>query len=120
MRRARQLLATFLIAVSCGGCAAQWPWARLPAAHDQRGVALIVDGPAFERPEVARRVREAVEQASGRHVVVIDAEASSDAEAVKTLAARLRKANPSIASYDWRERRCRSAGLLLTSLARDV
>src|SRR2546426_11529491 len=87
MPHGRQLLTTALIAISCAACAAEWRRARVPAARDVRGVALIVEGPAFERPAAARRVREAVEQASGRRVVMVDRETSADDDAMKNLVA---------------------------------
>jgi hypothetical protein len=112
----RRLLVAVLVTVSCGACAVRSPWERVPSGNDPRSVALIVEGSAFARSGVARRVREAVEAASGRRVVMVDAEASSNDDAVKSLAARLRKVNPSIAPYDWRERWCRSTGPVLTSV----
>jgi len=120
MRRATRLFATVLVLLVCAACAGRSPWARVPVPSDVRGVALVVDGPAAGRPEVRRSLKQAVERASGRLVVLIDSETSPDDAAVKTLAARLMKANPSIASYDWRKRRCRATGPVLTALAKDV
>jgi hypothetical protein len=112
----RQLLATVLSAVLCAACEMRFRPAAPSAPPDGRGVGLIVEGPPFDAPAVARRVKDAVEGVSGRRVVMVGA----DGDVVQGLVARLRKTYPSIASRDWRDRGCRAADPVLTALANEV
>src|SRR2546430_14448137 len=65
-------------------------------------LALITAGSAFASAGVQRRVAEALERASRRRVVLLDAPVSARDAAVKDLAARLIREDPSILGYDRR------------------
>src|SRR5206468_6379467 len=85
-----------------------------------RPVGLITAGSAFASAGVQRRVAEALERASRRRVVLLDAPVSARDAAVKDLAAPLIRENPSIVGYDWREPRCATGAGVLTAITRQV
>src|SRR5438046_833728 len=119
--RLRSPLLPLLVVALAGACGWRTGF-QLPAPGPDtsaRPVGLITTGSAFERAGVRRRVAETLERASQRRVVLLDAPASVRDAAVKDLAARLIRANPSIVGYDWRELRCASAGVL-TAITRQV
>src|SRR5256886_4634844 len=119
-RRPRWFLLPLLVGALAGACGWRTGF-QLPAPGPDtsaRPVGLITTGSAFERAGVRRRVAETLERASQRRVVLLDAPASVRDAAVKDLAARLIRANPSIVGYDWRELRCASGAGGLTPLTR--
>src|SRR6059036_2451029 len=121
-RRPRWFLLPLLVGALAGACGWRTGF-QLPAPGPDtsaRPVGLITTGSAFERAGVRRRVAETLERASQRRVVLLDAPASVRDAAVKDLAARLIRANPSIVGYDWRELRCASGAGVLTAITRQV
>src|SRR5437016_3033385 len=121
-RRLRWFLLPLLVGALAGACGWRTGF-QLPAPGPDtsaRPVGLITTGSAFERAGVRRRVAETLERASQRRVVLLDAPASVRDAAVKDLAARLIRANPSIVGYDWRELRCASGAGVLTAITRQV
>ena len=120
--RLRSPLLPLLVVALAGACGWRTGF-QLPAPGPDtsaRPVGLITTGSAFERAGVRRRVAETLERASQRRVVLLDAPASVRDAAVKDLAARLIRANPSIVGYDWRELRCASGAGVLTAITRQV
>src|SRR5437867_5813857 len=121
-RRLRWFLLPLLVGALAGACG--WRTAFQPPApgpdSSARPVGLITTGSAFTRAGVQRRVAESLERASQRRVVLLDTPASVRDAAVKDLAARLIRANPSIVGYDWRELRCASGAGVLTVITRRV
>ena len=120
--RPRSPLLPLLVIALAGACG--WRTGFQPPAPgpdtSARPVGLITTGSAFARAGVRRRVAETLERASQRRVVLLDAPASVRDAAVKDLAARLIRANPSIVGYDWRELRCASGAGVLTAITRQV
>ena len=120
--RPRSPLLPLLVVALAGACG--WRTAFQPPApgpdSSARPVGLITTGSAFTRAGVQRRVAESLERASQRRVVLLDTPASVRDAAVKDLAARLIRANPSIVGYDWRELRCASGAGVLTVITRRV
>src|SRR2546429_3602811 len=103
-RRPRWFGLPLLAGARAGACGWRTGF-QLPARGPDpsaRPVGLITTGSAFERAGVRRRVAETLERASQRRVVLLDAPASVRDAAVKDLAARLIRANPSIVGDDWR------------------
>src|SRR5438046_168299 len=120
--RLRSPLLPLLVVALAGACGWRTGF-QFPAPGPDtsaRPVGLITTGSAFERAGVRRRVAERLERASQRRVVLLDAPASVRDAAVKDLAARLIRANPSIVGYDWRELRCASGAGVLTAITRQV
>src|SRR5438445_4982581 len=107
------------LAGACGWRTGFQPFAPGPDTS-ARPVGLITTGSAFARAGVQRRVAEAFERASRRRVVLLDAPVSARDAAVKDLAARLIRENPSIVGYDWREPRCATGAGVLTAITRQV
>src|SRR5438552_17589286 len=100
------LLSLLVVALAgaCGWRSGFQPFAPGPDTS-ARPVGLITTGAAFARAGVRQRVAEALQRASRRRVVLLDAPVSARDAAVKDLAARLSRENPSIVGYDWREPR---------------
>ncbi|PYO33183.1 MAG: hypothetical protein DMD86_11250 [Candidatus Rokuibacteriota bacterium] len=120
--RPRSPLLPLLVVALAGACGWRTGF-QFPAPGPDtsaRPVGLITTGSAFERAGVRRRVAETLERASQRRVVLLDTPASVRDAAVKDLAARLIRANPSIVGYDWRELRCASGAGVLTVITRRV
>src|SRR5438309_6091691 len=121
-RRPRWFLLPLLVGALAGACG--WRTGFQPFAPgpdtSARPVGLITTGSAFARAGVQRRVAEALERASRRRVVLLDAPVSARDAAVKDLAARLIRENPSIVGYDWREPRCATGAGVLTAITRQV
>ena len=113
-------VSSFLLAAALGlspgaGCALRPP-ARPTAAPPVAPVALVTDGSAFTRLGMRERIAKAVEQISGRPVLLVDPpERNSDRR--RGLAAKLAKETRELAGYDWREPRCTSEAAVLTALA---
>src|SRR5213593_4543807 len=121
-RRPRLSLLRLLVVALAGACG--WRTGFQPFAPgpdtSARPVGLITAGSAFASAGVQRRVAEALERASRRRVVLLDAPVSARDAAVKDLAARLIRENPSIVGYDWREPRCATGAGVLTAITRQV
>src|SRR5437870_2732489 len=122
-RRPRLSLLRLLVVALAGACG--WRTGFQPFAPgpdtSARPVGLITAGSAFASAGVQRRVAEALERASRRRVVLLDAPVSARDAAVKDLAARLIRENPSIVGYDWRQPRCATGAAALASEAlRDI
>jgi len=121
-RRPRLSLLRLLVVALAGACG--WRTGFQPFAPgpdtSARPVGLITAGSAFASAGVQRRVAEALERASRRRVVLLDAPVSARDVAVKDLAARLIRENPSIVGYDWREPRCATGTGVLTAITRQV
>jgi len=121
-RRPRLSLLRLLVVALAGACG--WRTGFQPFAPgpdtSARPVGLITTGSAFARAGVQRRVAEALERASRRRVVLLDAPVSARDASVKDLAARLIRENPSIVGYDWREPRCATGAGVLTAITRQV
>jgi hypothetical protein len=114
-----RLAAVLVLCGACGvrpGWVPEWAWTRDGAP----AVGLLTSGSAFERSGVRRQVVRALERESKRRVVVLDGSASADDPGVKELVARITKENPSLARYDWRERRCAAHADVLTAIQRNV
>ena len=107
------------LAGACGWRSGFQPFAPGPDTS-ARPVGLITTGAAFARAGVRQRVAEALQRASRRRVVLLDAPVSARDAAVKDLAARLIRENPSIAGYDWREPRCATGAGVLTAITHQV
>jgi len=121
-RRPRSPLLPLLAVALAGACG--WPTGFQALAPEPdtsaRPIGLITTGSAFAHAGVQQRVAETLERASQRRVVLLEAPASVHDAAVKDLAARLIRANPSLAGYDWRELRCGSGAGVLTAITRQV
>ena len=102
--------------------AACGPWSR-PAfrtAVAGSAVGLVAEGSAFDRPSVREAVVRALEQTSGRHVVVLAGLVEPDNPDATALVARVRKAEPALRTSESREPRCRDEAAVLTALVRHV
>ena len=113
-------MSSLLLAAALGlspgaGCALRPP-VRPTATPPVSPVALVTEGSAFTRPGMRERIGKAVEQISGRPVLLVDPpERSSDRR--RGLAAKLARENHELAGYDWREPRCSSEAAVLAALA---
>jgi hypothetical protein len=116
--RSRTVLLTTVLLV--GACAFRPDWAPDPAPGAAAPVALLTEGTAFDRSGLRDQVAHAVARVSGRRVLVLGAPASVDETSVQELAARLRKTNPGLRRYDWREPHCKAEGDVLTAVQRNV
>src|SRR5439155_17571789 len=111
----RLLLAAALGLSPGAGCGLRPP-GRSTAAPPVAPVALVTEGSAFARPGMRERIGKAVEQISGRPVLLVDP-TERDGDRRRALAAKLAKENRELAGYDWREPRCAAETAVLAALA---
>src|SRR5439155_5235129 len=107
-------LRVLLLLVGCG-----WPIrpaSTPPMPPTGRPVALVAAGSALTDARALERVRRELGRATGRPVVVLAKPVTAHDPAARELAGRLAKAHPSIAAYDWRERRCSADRVVLTAV----
>src|SRR5580765_3983931 len=114
VRRAHRLIA--LVVVGCTACGLQAGSIRPSGGRNEPAVGLVLDGSAFARAAVRKRVIAALETATGRHVVVVEAPSPTGGSATETFAARLARTDPALARYDWRERQCSPYAAVRTGL----
>jgi len=109
------LLLAAALGLSPGAGCALGPAARPTGAPPVAPVALLTEGSAFTRPGMRERIGKAVEQISGRPVLLVDPpERNSDRR--RGLAGKLAKENRELAGYDWREPRCAAEATVLAAL----
>jgi hypothetical protein len=116
------LLTSSLVMALGSACAPPWRATLAPPSASVSGpsVGLIAEGTAFERSGVRDEVIQALERATQRWVVSIEAGSPSDQVYLKGLQARLAREERSIASYDGREPRCASESVALAAVHRNV
>ena len=106
------------LAAACAG----WPRPASRAAVAGSAVGLVAAGSAVTRSSARDAVARALEEATGRHVVVLDGLVGPDDPDAAALVARARnaKANASLRTAEWREPGCRDEAGVLTALVRHV
>ena len=104
------------LAVACGG----WGRGASRAGVAESAIGLVAEGSAFERASVRDAVARALEETTGRRVVVLPGLVGTDDPDVAALAARVRKVEPAFRTGEWHERRCRDEAAVLTALVRHV
>src|SRR5207244_5690414 len=121
-RRPRLSLLRLLVVALAGACGCRSGFQPFAPGPDTsaRPVGLITTGAAFARAGVRQRVAEALQRASRRRVVLLDAPVSARDAAVKDLAARLIREHPAIAGYESREPRCAHGAGVLPAITHQV
>jgi hypothetical protein len=114
-RRVALLLVLPLVA-ACG----RWSRPASRTAVAGSAVGLVAEGSAFDRPSVREAVVRALEQTSGRHVIVLAGLVEPHNPDAMALVARVRKAEPALRTSESREPRCRDEAAVLTALVRHV
>ena len=110
------VLVVLLLAAACGG----WSRPGSRAAVAGSAVGLVAEGSAFERASVRDAVVRDLEQATGRHVVVLAGLVGREDPDASAFLARVRKAEPALRRGEWREPHCRDEAAVLTALVRHV
>ena len=116
MRPVSRLLLAAALGLSPGAGCGLRPPGRSTAAPPVAPVALVTEGSAFARPGMRERIGKAVEQISGRPVLLVDP-TERDGDRRRGLVAKLAKENRELAGYDWREPRCAAETAVLAALA---
>ena len=103
-----------LVLASGSGCTLPWS-GRPEPVNLVAPVALVARGSALAHPGAPERIAKAVEQATGRPVLLVEPPGGSG-DHRRGLAAGLAKKNPDLAGYDWREPQCAAEASVLIAL----
>jgi hypothetical protein len=98
------------------------PWRSKPehAASPKAAVAVVLEGSAFRRAGVREDVLAALEEATGRQVIVVPGFSTAMDPTRRRLVTELAKRRKTLANYDWKEPRCTADPVTLGGLEAGV